>query len=234
MSVTALAWVFKQSDAKLGSRLVLLALADFAHDNGEGAFPSVDTIAQHARLTKRAARAALRKLEDDRHIESAGTSMYGTTIYRITGVDGGRMKLPGRKLATEKVSSASPDPSTNPLDPSTEKEAVGSAREEELEAWLVKHGEVTGFVPPRLGTAAHKHVSALFCARRAEGYSLEDLDLASIGAQADDFRREKGYVGPESVLRPTKIAGLVQKGRREEARADATDAKRKMYDRVVN
>src|SRR5689334_20533209 len=65
MSVEAMVWVLRHSDAKLSARLTLLALADFAHPDGSEAYPSVDTIARHANISRRSAQVSLRTLEDD-------------------------------------------------------------------------------------------------------------------------------------------------------------------------
>jgi hypothetical protein len=65
MSLEAMTWVFKHSEAHQGDRLVLLALA------------------RKARLSKRQAQRCLRNLCGDGRITEVGTSQYGTTIYRV-------------------------------------------------------------------------------------------------------------------------------------------------------
>lgn len=84
----------------------------------------------------------------------------------------------------------------------------------DFDDWLADHEQVTGMRPPRVGTKARQAVEASFAARRTEGYPLDDLKLATLGAQRDDYRRERGYVDAESVLRPTKVAKLIGLGRR--------------------
>jgi hypothetical protein len=76
------------------------------------------------------------------------------------------------------------------------------------------HHRVTALAAPKAGTRAREHVASAYAARRDEGYSQADLKAAVRGAYADDFRREKGYVTCESVLRPTKVADLAAKGAR--------------------
>lgn len=83
MSLQAMNWVFQNSPATLGKRLVLLALADHADDEGFDAYPSVATIAQKARMSERAVQYALRQLEDDAAIFCLGTSKHGTRNYAI-------------------------------------------------------------------------------------------------------------------------------------------------------
>jgi hypothetical protein len=60
----------------------------------------------------------------------------------------------------------------------------------EFAEWLADHAQVTGHSPPRDGTKALAALAASFAARRGEGYSLDDLKLASRGGHADDYRRE--------------------------------------------
>lgn len=86
-------------------------------------------------------------------------------------------------------------------------------REIEFEEWIAHHEQTTGHQPPRVGTKARQAVRESFNARRTEGIPLDDLKLATIGAHADDYRREHGYDVAESVLRPTKVAALIAKGK---------------------
>lgn len=76
-------WVLTHSDERLGRRLVLLALADHAADDGTGAWPSVATIAGKARLSRSQTQRCLRELEDAGAIRAVGESAYGTTIYDL-------------------------------------------------------------------------------------------------------------------------------------------------------
>ncbi len=83
MSLKAIVWVLEESDATLGDRLTLLALADNADDDGRDAYPSLTTIAEKARLSVRQVRRCLRNLEESGQLVTAGTSNYGTTVYNI-------------------------------------------------------------------------------------------------------------------------------------------------------
>lgn len=75
--------VWEHSSQKEGSLLVLLALADCAHDDGSMAFPSVKTLAHKARMSERNARYCLRALEASGEIIPEGHHISGTTVYRI-------------------------------------------------------------------------------------------------------------------------------------------------------
>lgn len=85
MSIRALSWVFEHSEvAHRGDLLVLLVLADHAHDDGTGAYPSVMTIARKARLSERGAQYALRRLEKVGAIVSVGVNLQTKTVeYRL-------------------------------------------------------------------------------------------------------------------------------------------------------
>lgn len=79
--------------------------------------------------------------------------------------------------------------------------------------WLEHHCVVTGKrVMATEGTEARKRVAGMYAERRRE-YPDVDLKLVSLGAMADDKRRERGYTDPESVLRPMAVPKLADRGR---------------------
>lgn len=83
MSVKCMAWVLEHSESRLSDRLVLLALAEYAHDDGSMAFPAVETLARKARVGETTCRKSLRSLEADGEIEPMGKTKFGTVIYRL-------------------------------------------------------------------------------------------------------------------------------------------------------
>lgn len=83
----------------------------------------------------------------------------------------------------------------------------------DFEEWAQQYEQTTGHALPARTTKAFKSVAESYAARRSEGYSVDDLKLATVGAHADDYRRENGYDVAESILRPTKIAALIAKGK---------------------
>lgn len=83
MSIEVLTWVFKHSEAKLANRLVLLALADYAHDDGSKAFPSIPKLAAKARVSERTAIRCLQALAKAGAIEQTGKTRGGTKIYKV-------------------------------------------------------------------------------------------------------------------------------------------------------
>ncbi len=68
MSIKVMSWVFERGPRDPSERLVLLALADYAADNGEWS-PSMIGIAGKSGMTERGARGVIRRLEADGWIE---------------------------------------------------------------------------------------------------------------------------------------------------------------------
>lgn len=83
MSVRALSWALRESPVETKSDLlVLIVLADHAHDDGDGAYPSVATISKLARMSPRGVHKSLRSLEAAGLIHGAPRPGRPTT-YRL-------------------------------------------------------------------------------------------------------------------------------------------------------
>ena len=77
-------WVWHNSHEKGNARLVLLALADCAHPDGDGAWPSIETLAGMTLLSERAIRYLLRDLERRGSVQvriAAGPNR--TNVWRV-------------------------------------------------------------------------------------------------------------------------------------------------------
>ncbi len=72
MSIKVMSWVWENSTVQGGELLVLLAMADHANDAGERIFPSVDSLRQKARLSRRQVQRILRGLEESGQIRQLG------------------------------------------------------------------------------------------------------------------------------------------------------------------
>lgn len=83
MSVVVSAWAWSHAPVKSGELVVLLALADNAHDDGGGAYPSQEALAGKARMSDRQVRNCLRALEDKHIIERQGKTQGGVVVWRI-------------------------------------------------------------------------------------------------------------------------------------------------------
>jgi hypothetical protein len=100
MSVHVMSWVLRHSEEKLGNRLVLLVLADYAADDGTHAFPKVDTIARDARLSRSQVQRCLRSLEENGSIAQTGKRSSGTREYRVLVEEGPQYATPGAASTT--------------------------------------------------------------------------------------------------------------------------------------
>jgi hypothetical protein len=117
MSVHAISWVLRHSEARLGERLVLIVLADHADSYGGQSYPSVATIAAEARMSERAVQYALRALERAGEIARVGTSRWSTVVWQIVGMataNQGGADSAGVQYPTESVPDSAPKPSFKP------------------------------------------------------------------------------------------------------------------------
>ena len=128
----------------MGSRLVLLALAEFAHDDGTHAWPSVATLCERTRLSERQVRNCLRGLEASGAIVETGRSRKGTHIYTV--VMGGQSLPVGGQSADSDVSQIAPDPSGPVKDPPGAEEAKNG---QDLVAYFVDASRALGVEPPK-------------------------------------------------------------------------------------
>ena len=65
MSIRVMTHVWDCGQYNGSKLLLLLALADFAHDDGANVYPSVDTLAQKTRCDRRTVQRNLRQLEGE-------------------------------------------------------------------------------------------------------------------------------------------------------------------------
>lgn len=83
MSVTVMAWVWAHGPASQSERLVLLAIADHADDDGR-AFPGMAKIAAKACCSERGARGVIRRLEEAGWLRTErGGGRGGTSVYHV-------------------------------------------------------------------------------------------------------------------------------------------------------
>lgn len=84
MSIAVQTRVWAYSNGRGSALLLLIAIADFADDNG-CAFPSVETLAAKIRLDRRTTQRLMRSLEEmgELHVDTAAR-FNGCNLYRIT------------------------------------------------------------------------------------------------------------------------------------------------------
>jgi len=103
-----MSWVFTHSQAKLGSRLVLLSIANYAKMDGTGAWPSIATIAKDSRLSETQTHRCIKKLRVDGELTvkvSAGPS--GTNLYDLAKMRGSHLEGEGGAI---RASQMAPNP----------------------------------------------------------------------------------------------------------------------------
>jgi len=84
MSIRVSTWVWQHSDQTGSARLLLLAIADHAHDNGSGAYPSMQTLAQQIRMSVRNTQYLIRRLVADGALSVAlSAGPHGTNVYTV-------------------------------------------------------------------------------------------------------------------------------------------------------
>lgn len=133
MSIRVMSWVLDESTATGNDRLVLIAIADEADDDGRNAFPSVDRIARRARINRHTAMRAIRRLEDIGELEVVRPETTGRghhNTYRIVTGKGSEVapfqegRGTARKGAKE-CAQERPNPQTpKPTDPTRDAAAL--------------------------------------------------------------------------------------------------------------
>lgn len=110
MSNQVMNWVFKHSEARGNDRLVLIALADEADDDGTNAYPSIDRLASKTRIPKRTVMRCLVRLEELEELEvhrpeTRGRGKFNTYVVVMDGgskIDGKVSPIPERRADPEK------------------------------------------------------------------------------------------------------------------------------------
>ena len=126
MAIRIMSKVWDDGPAGQSECFVLLALADYANDDGE-CWPSVDGIARKCRLSERGVRKILRRLEDDGWITTAvGGGRNGCNKYIINPERGSPRNVvppgtwfpPPRNVVPPNPERGSPEPSRTINEPS--------------------------------------------------------------------------------------------------------------------
>jgi hypothetical protein len=84
VSIKVSTYVWEYSEHKGTALLLMLAIADHAHDDGGGAYPSIATLARKARTSERNVKLLLPKLEGSGELEvRRSKGPRGTNLYRV-------------------------------------------------------------------------------------------------------------------------------------------------------
>lgn len=250
MSVHVLSWVLRRSEARLGPRLVLIAMANYAGDDGRDAFMSVDTLVREARLSRRAVQAALRTLESDGAIRKIGVSQYGTTNYAIVmgggedDVAGGADSAPpggadndtgGAKKTTDSMSDSAPEPSSKPS-----RDPVDMSADRLFGEWrrLTGRSPATQFTTKRKTAVKARlrepAVGAELAPPGSPGWTREDDLLTAIRWVAGSkWHRENGHTELAVICRsPEQVEGYLQRAKADKGGAAASSTMGQ-YDKAI-
>ena len=84
MSIKLMSHVWAESGQRGGALIVLLAIADFANDDGQ-AYPSIKTLADKSRLSESQVHRILRELQSSQELEiEKNTGPHRANIYRVS------------------------------------------------------------------------------------------------------------------------------------------------------
>jgi hypothetical protein len=81
--IDVMVWVLNRSEAKHGDRLVLLALAEYAHKDGSKAFPKIEELAHRTKLSERQVTNSLKYLRAHGAIRLDGTTRGGVKVWTV-------------------------------------------------------------------------------------------------------------------------------------------------------
>jgi hypothetical protein len=151
VSIKVMTSVWARSEQKGSALLLLLAIADHAHDDGAGAYPSAQTLAKKIRMGVRQTRALIGKLERSGELRiERGAGPHATNVYTVQPPAGvqtlhglQQSAAPPAKSGRRGVQPASPKPS---VEPSLSRQ---SARARGTTTTLQKNGAANGAVVGR-------------------------------------------------------------------------------------
>lgn len=106
-----MAQVFSAEGLTSTQKLVLLALADHANDEGLSIYPGIERLCQKTALGDRAVRKSIKELEQARIVSIVGRSRYKTNEYAIDTVELTALIPPAPRAGQDKV--AAPDADGN-------------------------------------------------------------------------------------------------------------------------
>jgi hypothetical protein len=126
MSIKVMSAVWENSKQHQGSLLVLLAIADYAHEDGSGAYPAIETLARKSRLSLRQTRRAIQTLvQAGELVVEHNKGPNRVNLYRVTFCQGDiltpcqNFRGEGDILSPQTPDKMSPKPSREPLEGSS-------------------------------------------------------------------------------------------------------------------
>lgn len=141
MSVKVMAWVWEWSQSKKSDRLVLLAIADCASEDGANAYPSITELIRKTGLSERGVQSAIARLVElgelfvGRNLGPRGCNRYRVVMTLPTDPVGGSACTPAESAPPQNLhppaTSAPPPP--QPVHPTPATSAPGTVLEPSIE-----------------------------------------------------------------------------------------------------
>lgn len=254
VSVRVISWIFENSDTKGTDRLVLLAIADSADDDGSNAWPALDTIARKAGIGHRGAQQAVARLRErglirvekqaggpadmraDRRPNRYTVLMAGRTAVRPAEADGANEDV-GRDAQddTDGVHGRSPNPSKASVQEPEPSPAAPSKprRPRKPDPIWDELARIFGAATPseckRIGKAKREILEAWRAEAEAAGGTVEFVPedvAAEITRRAREAWRRWGArpFGPEALTKHWTSLGTPAPPERRNGRGTVTDA----------
>lgn len=124
MSIRCQTWVYEHSEATGNDRLVLLAIADEADDDGTNGHPGIDRISHKARVPKRTTMRCIDRLEAAGHLvvhrpAVRGRGHFNTYVVVMHPAEKGATLAPEKRREKARNGAQPYLIGTRPIDPST-------------------------------------------------------------------------------------------------------------------
>jgi hypothetical protein len=106
MSIQAMSWVLENSGHGGSELLVMIVIANHCHSDGTGAYPSIETIAEEARMSTRGVQYVIQRLldaPDKELVIEPDAGPFGSNLYSIPGVKRDGFHTIGRKRLTQSL-----------------------------------------------------------------------------------------------------------------------------------
>ena len=232
MSIHVMAQVWRNGPSSATDCLLMLALADYANDDGE-CWPSIGGLARKARLSERGVQTALRRLEAGGWLKiETGGGRRRCNLYRIKtpqemhpAGNAPRKETPQMNAETPQITAinpapCAPEPSRTIIEPSSSTPRERDGVREALEA-VASREAVASFTAYRRKSKA-KALTLTAARRLAESLRA----IIEGGGCADDalgLAEERGWqsIKPDWYFRETRNDNRPHHGRDPRADADA-------------
>ncbi len=235
MSIRVMDRVWEHSQQSSGALLVLLAIADFADDEGV-AFPSIGTLARKARLSERQVQRVIAELVAAQELEvTPGKGRAGSHLYRVTAgtprqYGTGDILSPRHRRRggvtichRQGVTPASPKPSyREPSLTVTPQPPSSAGPDEQQQGGRIESTETTCPSPPAPGAAANDAAAQLLAEALYRGLGTE-LDQLTPALRRRELAIARQLVDVGAT--PTEAEAYARDARSHAGRIAAVDVR---------